>query len=181
MTQTASIRRDAVSRNGAFQFEEKLLSRRIVLIDHEGAIVMVTGMIYSHLFTNIGGTQQPASRSRLLRGATTLSRGIPTQSKMIQLVCGSSNALPHAQTETAGGRIASGIRDFCSVAVPLDISRIERRSIGRVDGEWVACIAFRHERKFPQPHDRRVTVAIPVATVITGVGRQRGQPVRDRS
>jgi hypothetical protein len=35
MTQTASIRRDAVRRNGAFQFEEKLLSRRIVLIDHK--------------------------------------------------------------------------------------------------------------------------------------------------
>src|SRR5258706_10257582 len=172
MTRTASIRRDAVSRNGAFQFEEKLLFRRIVLIDHKGAIVMVVGMIHSYLFADIGGTLQTASRSRLLRGATTLSRGIPTQSKMIQLVCGSSDALPHAQTETAGGRIASGIHNFCSVAVPLDISRIERRSIRWIEGEWVACIAFRHERKFPQPHDRRVTVAIPVATVIRVGGRQ---------
>jgi hypothetical protein len=50
MKRTASIRRDAVSRNGAFQFEEKVLSRRIVLIDRKGAIVMVTGMIYSYLF-----------------------------------------------------------------------------------------------------------------------------------
>ena len=81
MTRTASIRRDAVSGNGAFQFEEKLLSRRIVLIDHKGAIVMVTGMIYSYLLADIGGTQQAASRSRLLRGTTTLSRGIQLNAK----------------------------------------------------------------------------------------------------
>src|ERR1700686_5710493 len=99
---------------------------------------MVAGMVHGDFLPDIRGTLEAASRIRLLRRSTTFPRGVPTQSEMIQLVRGSSGTLPHSQTETAAGRIAPGIHDFRSIAVPLDESRVEQRPIRWVEGEWVA-------------------------------------------
>ena len=130
-----SIWRNTVCSDGAMQLELQRCAGGIVLTNRKRARVVITGMIQGDLLADIGGTQETASCSGLLRWSAAFSRSIPTQGKMIEFVLEPSGAFPYPHTEAAGGRVTSGIHDFRSIAVPLNVSRIEYRSVGWVEGK----------------------------------------------
>src|ERR1700680_4887517 len=98
---------------------------------------------------------------------------------MVQLVCGWSHALEYSHAKTLASRIAPGVHHFRSVAVPLNVSGIERRAVGWIERGWVVRVAFRGEGELPHPHDG-VAVPIAVAVIVLIDNLRRASFVRNR-
>src|SRR5690348_7989449 len=79
---------------------------------------------------------------------------------MVEIVLQALGVLPHPKTEALCYRLPGRIADFCSVGMPLGISRIENCAIGRDLVCWQPTafggIALGHKLKKPETHNRRI-------------------------
>src|SRR5579862_1737699 len=114
----------------------------LILNQDKVSLVAVSGFVHDYLFADVGRPDKvSAACSWPGRGGTGVE--CPCQCKVIQLVRGASGLFPHAHAETAGGGSTARVHQFCSIAVPLDVSCVERTAEG----------SRRRESELPQAHD----------------------------
>ena len=121
---------------------------RIICIEGKRPDIVVSVSTQHDIFNDLGGSAGGPDLGRVRRIDNV------AQGKVIELVSGSSSLFPDPQTDIPVLRRPTGVHDFRSIAVPLDVARVYRRIV-----RWSFFVAFGGERHFPEAHDRVVGVA----------------------
>src|SRR5580765_6525168 len=152
------ISRDARGRHCAGDGRQNRNSVWLILNQGKGSFVVVSAAVHGDLFADVCGPDKDSA------ACTWPSDGrigveCPSQGKMIELVRGVSDLLPHAHTERASSRSTTRVHELRSIAMPRDVSRIERPDEG----------ASRRERKLPQANDLGdVGIVVRIGVIMAG-------------
>jgi len=152
------ISRDARGRHCAGDGRHNRNSVWLILNEGKGSFIVVSAAVHGDLFADVCGPDKDSA------ACTWPSDGFigvecPRQCKVIELVRGATDLLPHAHTERASSRSTTRVHQLRSIAMPRDVSRIERPDEG----------AGRRELELPQAHDvGDVRIIVRAGVIVAG-------------
>src|SRR5208282_2813040 len=114
----------------------------------KSSFIAVSAGAQDDQFTDVCGTDKlSAARTGPSDWGIDVER--PSHRKVIELVSGLSDLLPHAHAEIARGRSAARVHELRSIAMPRNVSRVDRGAVGRAGRAVTIC----HKLEFPQAHN----------------------------
>jgi hypothetical protein len=152
------ISRDARGRNCAGDGRQNRNSIWLILNQGKGSFIVVSAAVHGDLFADVCGPDKD-SAACTWPSVGCIGVECPSQGKMIELVRGVSDLLPHAHTERASSRSTTRVHQLRSIAMPRDVSLIERPDER----------ASRRERELPQAHDLGdVRIIVRTGVIVAG-------------
>ena len=152
------ISRDARGLHGAGDGRHNRNSVWVILNQGKGSFIVVSAAVHGDLFADVCGPDKDSAACTWPSGGF-IGVECPSQGKMIELVRGATDLLPHAHTESASSRSTTRVHQLRSIAMPRDVSRIERAEEG----------ASRRELELPQAHDvGDVRIIVRTGAIVAG-------------